>query len=76
MLVVDWKRWLKQDKVKIWTVDPGFVATNLGAAGPGVLRSMGAGDPASSGVFLRDVVEGKRDEDVGKFINSQGILPY
>lgn len=75
ILVVEWKRWLKADGVKIWTVQPGYVATSL-IGHTDDMKVKGAGDPATSGVFLRDVVEGKRDADVGKFIEPDGVLPY
>ena len=35
---------------------------------------MGALDPAIGGNFIKDVVEGKRDNDVGKVIRNDGQL--
>lgn len=37
---------------------------------------MGALDPAIGGHFLKDVVEGKRDQDEGKVIRKNMIQPY
>ena len=46
--------------------------------GPGRLigRQMGALDPAVGGHFVKDVVEGKRDQDVGKTIRKDMIQPW
>lgn len=37
---------------------------------------MGAQDPSVGGEFIKDVVEGKRDEDVGKVIRSTMVQPW
>lgn len=37
---------------------------------------MGAGDPSLGGTFIKDVIEGKRDEDVGKVIRAAMIQPW
>lgn len=37
---------------------------------------MGAGDPAVGGQFIKDVVQGKRDDDVGKVIRKDEIQPW
>jgi hypothetical protein len=37
---------------------------------------MGAIDPAIGGNFVKDVVEGKRDGDVGKVIRKDGVQPW
>jgi hypothetical protein len=37
---------------------------------------MGAQEPSVGGEFIRDVVEGKRDQDVGKVIWANGIQPW
>jgi hypothetical protein len=37
---------------------------------------MGALEPSAGGNFIRDVVEGKRDQDVGKVIMAKGIQPW
>lgn len=75
MLMRDWQRVLKNDGVKVWTVDPGFLVTGLGGD-PDVTRKMGAGDARVGGELVRDVVEGKRDEDVGQTVQAKGILAW
>jgi len=60
---------------KVWAVDPGLVATNL-TGNPEALRARGAEDPSVSARMILAVCEGKRDGDVGKLINKDGVLPW
>ncbi|EMC91609.1 hypothetical protein BAUCODRAFT_38716 [Baudoinia panamericana UAMH 10762] len=76
MLMRQWERILREDAVKIWAISPGFLVTGLGGLGEEALRKMGAKEPHVGGEFVRDVVEGKRDHDVGKIIRSDMIQPY
>ena len=76
MLMLEWKRLLEPDGVETFAISPGFLATNLGGMGPEFLRNMGAGNASVGGVFIKDVVEGKRDDDVGKVINKDGEQPW
>ncbi|WVW84164.1 hypothetical protein I302_106194 [Kwoniella bestiolae CBS 10118] len=79
MLMRDWHRILREDEVKVWAVNPGFVLTGLGGD-RGVLKSLGAGDAGGSGGFVVGVVEGKRDGDVGRIVQREWIygdtLPF
>ena len=70
MMMLEWTRILKEDGVKIWCIAPGLLATGLGGLGPEKAKAMGARDPAFGGEFVKDVVEGKRDEDVGKTVRN------
>ena len=72
MLMVNLNYYLTEDHVKVWAVSPGFLATGLMGVGPEALRQMGAGDPPIGGIFIKDVVEGKRDADVGKVVYNDG----
>jgi hypothetical protein len=76
MMMLDWVRMLKPDGVKVFCISPGFLATNLGGMGPEMLKKFGAGEPSVGGVFIKDVVEGKRDDDTGKVINKDGVQPW
>ncbi|KAI9708299.1 MAG: hypothetical protein M1820_004003 [Bogoriella megaspora] len=67
MMMREWFRLLKDDGVKVWCISPGYLATGLGGSQE-VNKSAGAGDPSVAGQFVKDVVEGKRDGDVGKVI--------
>jgi NAD(P)-dependent dehydrogenase (short-subunit alcohol dehydrogenase family) len=73
MLMREWVRILREDGVKIWAISPGFLATGLAGMGRDNLRKMGALEPSVGGEFVRDVVEGKRDADVGKIISASVI---
>ncbi|KAJ5936121.1 hypothetical protein N7454_005419 [Penicillium verhagenii] len=75
MLMREWHRWLKEDGVKVWGISPGFLATGLGGD-PEAFRKMGAGDPAVAGPFIRSVVEGERDGDVGRVISRDGVQAW
>lgn len=67
MMMREWHRLLRKDGVKVWGISPGFLATGLGGNAE-ANKNNGAGDPALGGQFIKDVVEGKRDADVGKVI--------
>ncbi|KKK24079.1 hypothetical protein ARAM_003844 [Aspergillus rambellii] len=75
MMMRNWHRLLKNDGVKVWAIAPGLLATGLGG-NPEFLKKLGAGDPAVAGPFIRDVIEGVRDADVGKVISRDGIQPW
>ncbi|KAE8140066.1 hypothetical protein BDV38DRAFT_290815 [Aspergillus pseudotamarii] len=75
MLMLDWNHKLKADGVKVWGAGPGFLATGLGGLTEKV-REMGGGHPSIGGVFIKDVVEGARDNDVGKLVRKDGISAW
>ena len=75
MMMIDWDRILRNDGVKVWCISPGMLATGLGGM-PDLMKKFGAEDPVLGGNFIRDVLEGKRDADVGKVINRAGIQPW
>lgn len=58
---------LKDQGVKVHTMCPGFVATNL-RRDPTPLAT--ALDPDTSGETLKAMIEGHRDADVGKFVHN------
>lgn len=76
MMMREWCRMLREDGVKVWAVSPGFLATGLGGVGAETLKKFGAKEPREGGEFLRDVVEGKRDGDVGKAIRVDMVQPW
>ncbi|KAL9110352.1 MAG: hypothetical protein Q9227_005083 [Pyrenula ochraceoflavens] len=67
MMMLDWNHKLKADGVKVWSVGPGMLATNLGGK-PELAEKLGLAHPSIGGKLLRSVVEGERDEDVGKIV--------
>ena len=76
MLMREWVRILGNDNVKVWCISPGFLATGLNGSGGEAKKRMGALDPASGADFIRDVVEGARDEDVGQVVHPTHIQPW
>jgi NAD(P)-dependent dehydrogenase (short-subunit alcohol dehydrogenase family) len=75
MMMREWARILKEDGVKVWCISPGFLATGLGGNAE-MLKKMGALDPSIGASFIRDVVEGVRDGDVGKVIRRTDVQPW
>ncbi|PLB47798.1 hypothetical protein P170DRAFT_361519, partial [Aspergillus steynii IBT 23096] len=76
MLVREWHRVLKEDGVKVWAIAPGFLATGLGVGDPEVLKTMGAGDTQVAGPFVRSVVEGEWDGEVGRVVSRDGVQEW
>jgi NAD(P)-dependent dehydrogenase (short-subunit alcohol dehydrogenase family) len=74
MLMLDWNHKLKADGVKVFGVGPGFLATNLGNMKDKVAE-MGGGHPSEGGIIYKKVVEGERDDQVGKVIDKDGLVP-
>ena len=75
MLMLDWNHKLKEDGVKVWSVAPGFLATDLGNVREKAVE-MGAGHASIGGEIIKSVVEGKRDADVGKIVNKDGLSRF
>ena len=67
----EWYRILKEDGVKVLAISPGYLATGLGGSQE-TNKNLGAGDPRVAGAFIRTVVEGARDDDVGKIVMREG----
>ncbi|PRP81685.1 hypothetical protein PROFUN_01192 [Planoprotostelium fungivorum] len=75
MVALEWTKTLKNDGVKVFTISPGLLATGLGG-NPEALKKMGALDPSIGGHFIKDVVEGKRDDDTSKVIRKDMVQPF
>ena len=52
-----------------------MLATGLGGD-PEAMKKMGAIDPKIGAELVRDVVEGRRDEDVGKVVRKNNVQPW
>lgn len=76
MQMAEWHRILKEDGVKVFSISPGMLATGLGGLGPEALRKMGALEPHIGADFIRDVAEGRRDQDVGKVIRKDMVQAF
>lgn len=75
MVMLNWYWTLKEDGVKVWSINPGFLATNLGNSRE-KLKAVGAGDPSLGGILIKQVIEGERDSDVGRVIRTDGVQPF
>ncbi|KAI9714575.1 MAG: hypothetical protein M1812_006380 [Candelaria pacifica] len=63
--------------LKVFTMCPGFVVSNI--RGPGEDARTGRGharDPVESGELLLSILQGKRDADIGKFVQKDGTYPW
>ncbi|KAH7015977.1 putative short chain dehydrogenase/reductase [Macrophomina phaseolina] len=61
------------DGIKVFAYDPGFTQSNLSSHNK---AENGARTAAESVKPLIDVLEGKRDEEAGKFLHNTGIYPW
>ena len=75
ILMLDWNNKLKADGVKVWCVAPGMLATNLGNMRERAIE-MGMKHPRLGGHLLKKVVEGERDDSVGRIVGEGGVLPW
>lgn len=63
--------------LKVFVMSPGFVRSNLRGSSEEARSGWGkAGDPEVSGQIVLDIVQGKRDADVGCFVHKDGIYPW
>jgi len=65
----------KEQGIRVWTFDPGLVATNL-SGNKEALKQSGAGSSEVSAHTILSVIEGKRDADVGKLMYKDGVYPW
>lgn len=75
MMMREWERILREDGIKVWCISPGLLATGLGGSQE-ANKQMGAQDPSVGASFVRDVVEGARDQDVGMVVRRDDIQPW
>jgi NAD(P)-dependent dehydrogenase (short-subunit alcohol dehydrogenase family) len=78
MLMLDWNHKLKDDGVKVWGVQPGFLITGLGGENVDkeVVKKMGAGHPSEGGAMIKRVVEGEFDDRTGALVGKAGVGRY
>ena len=57
--------------VKVWSFCPGYVVTDLGRDRE-LRTSMGLDSSETSAKGIREIVQGKRDGEVGRFIEREG----
>ena len=63
--------------LKVFALSPGFVVSNLRGKSEEARTGWGkAGDPAISGEIVLDILQGKRDTDVGGLVHKDGVYPW
>ena len=63
--------------LKVFAASPGFVVSNLRGTSEELRSGWGKAGPASvSEVFMLNILDGKRDEDVGKLVWKDGIYEW
>lgn len=68
---------LAPKNVKVFAVCPGLVVSNLRGTSEEERSAGGrAIDPKISGDLILDIITGKRDADVGKFVRTGGLWPW
>ncbi|QKX54496.1 uncharacterized protein TRUGW13939_01583 [Talaromyces rugulosus] len=76
VMVEDHKEFAPQG-IKVFSVCPGLVESNLRGTSPEAVSAGGRARPAEdSGKLLLGVLEGKRDADVGKYLHFDGVRPW
>ena len=76
LAVVEAGNW-GQEGLKVFVLSPGFVRSNLRGPSEEARSGWGkAGDPEDSGQLVLDIVLGKRDADVGRFVHKDGVYAW
>ncbi|MDI1489945.1 MAG: hypothetical protein OHK93_001144 [Ramalina farinacea] len=75
MLAVQQAKILGKEGIMVFAVDPGWRATGL-SGDAAAAKARGAGDPEGGAQVVVDVVEGRRDADVGKLVHEGGVHPW
>jgi len=65
----------KEQGIRVWTLDPGLVVTNLGG-NKELLKQWGASSSEVSAQTILSIIEGKRDADIGKLMYKDGVHPW
>ena len=76
MMALEWARILKNDGVKVFCLDPGLLATELGGVEPESMKAGGALDVSVGADFVVSVAEGQWDENAGRLIGKDGVQPW
>lgn len=74
MLMIEYEKMLKPQGVKVWSADPGLLATNL--VNKEAVAKLGAPGPEVGGELVAGVVRGDRDADIGKVVGRYGVGPW
>ena len=75
MYMVQKNKELGKHGIKVWAVDPGVNATNLAGSAERA-TAFGAAHPSKGAQVVVDVVEGRRDDCIGKHVWAEGVRPW
>ena len=76
LAVVEAGEW-GHEGLKVFVMSPGFVRSNLRGPNEEARSGWGkAGDPEVSGQLVLDILQGKRDADVGRFVHKDGVYAW
>lgn len=77
MLAIQEHRLKSKEGIKVFAVCPGLVRSNLRGTSESQVNAGGrAGDPDVSGRTMLSIINGSRDDDVGKFVHKDGVYPW
>lgn len=76
MVMLEWHWQLREDGVKTWGVSPGVLKSDIMIPFMGKPGAPVAQHPSVGAKVIASVVEGQRDDDVGKVVLSNGIQPF
>nr|POE62249.1 short-chain dehydrogenase/reductase trope [Quercus suber] len=77
MVAIEDARTLVPQGIKVFAVCPGLVESNLRGSAPEEVSAGGTAISAdTSGNFIKDILEGQRDADTGKFVHANGVYPW
>lgn len=76
LAVVEAGEW-GREWLEVFMMSAGFVRSNLRGSSEEARSGWGkAGDPEVSGQIVLNIVQGKRDADVGRFVHKDGVYPW
>ncbi|CAL5868376.1 uncharacterized protein PFLUO_LOCUS2601 [Penicillium psychrofluorescens] len=77
MMTLQMHKRLSTQNIRVFAVCPGLVRSRLrGESETAVSAGGAAGDPVVSGNLIMDIILGKRDDSVGKFVHKDGTYPW
>ncbi|KAJ5612954.1 hypothetical protein N7510_006148 [Penicillium lagena] len=77
MMTLQMHKRLSAQNIRVFAVCPGLVRSRLRGESEAAISAGGAaGDPVVSGKLIMDIILGKRDDNVGEFVNKDGTYPW
>ncbi|KAJ5802712.1 uncharacterized protein N7503_005162 [Penicillium pulvis] len=77
MMTIQMHKRLKDQNIRVFAFCPGLVRSMLRGTSEEAVSAQGhAGDPMESGKAIMEIIIGRRDGDVGKFLHKGGCYPW